>query len=164
MFQYMHQICQLNGFGRSYDTIQCQNVNIYILREYRVTWGSTFHKCKVNTAHQMELFVIRVSKRPRGRMCKGRLEGGGGEGEHILLTPKYLDQFLTVLHATFTTGLIFVRQLKQGTAPYLLIETIHTPKYLDQFLTVLLATFTTGMCSFGQNIGLLPIVSIVSQK
>ena len=36
--------------------------------------------------------------------------------EHILLTPKYLDQFLMVLHAIFTTGLIFVRQLKQGAA------------------------------------------------
>ena len=28
--------------------------------------------------------------------------------------PKYLDQFLIVLHETFTTGLVFARQLKQG--------------------------------------------------
>ena len=28
--------------------------------------------------------------------------------------PKYLDQFLMVLLETFTTGLIFVRQSKQG--------------------------------------------------
>ena len=28
--------------------------------------------------------------------------------------PKYLDQFLTVLLKTFTTGLIFARQSKQG--------------------------------------------------
>ena len=27
---------------------------------------------------------------------------------------KYLDQFWMVLHETFTTGLIFARQLKQG--------------------------------------------------
>ena len=40
-------------------------------------------------------------------------QNGGGAGEHILLIPKYLDQYLTVWHATFTTGLIFVRQLKQ---------------------------------------------------
>ena len=36
--------------------------------------------------------------------------------EHILLTPKYLDQFLMVLHATFTARLVFGRQLKQGAA------------------------------------------------
>ena len=43
--------------------------------------------------------------------------------------------------------------------------------YLDQFLKVLLATFTTGLifvrqliCSSGQNIGLWPLVLIVSQK
>ena len=46
--------------------------------------------------------------------------------EHVALAPsaprsatgihnhKYFDQFLMVLHATFTTGLVFVRQLKQG--------------------------------------------------
>ena len=39
-----------------------------------------------------------------------------GRGGHILLTPKYLDQFVMVLNATFTTGLIFVRQSKQGAA------------------------------------------------
>ena len=31
-------------------------------------------------------------------------------------TPKYLDQFLMVLHATFIKGLIFVRQSQQGPA------------------------------------------------
>ena len=42
-------------------------------------------------------------------------EGGWvSSGEHILLTPKYLDQM--VLHAIFTTGLVFVRQSKQGAA------------------------------------------------
>ena len=30
--------------------------------------------------------------------------------------PKYLDQFLMVLLETFTIGLIFARQLKQGAA------------------------------------------------
>ena len=30
--------------------------------------------------------------------------------------PKYCDQFLMVLLATFTTGLVFVRQSKQGIA------------------------------------------------
>ena len=28
--------------------------------------------------------------------------------------PKYLNQFWMVLHETFTTGLVFVRQSKQG--------------------------------------------------
>ena len=70
-----------------------------------------------------------------------------GWGEHILLAPKYLDQFLMILHATFTAGLVFVRQLKRG-QPYVLIETTPTPKYLDQFLMALLTTFTTGMFSF----------------
>ena len=51
----------------------------------------------------------------------------------ITHNPKYLDQFWIVLHETFTTGLIFVRQSKQ-------------------------------LCNYGQNIGLLPHVSIVSQK
>ena len=37
-------------------------------------------------------------------------QGGGGAP----LTPMYLDKFLIVLLATFTTGLIFVRGLKQG--------------------------------------------------
>ena len=32
----------------------------------------------------------------------------------ITHNPKYLDQFLMVLLETFTTGLIFVTQLKQG--------------------------------------------------
>ena len=32
----------------------------------------------------------------------------------IIHNPKYLDQFWMVLHETFTTGLIFVRQSKQG--------------------------------------------------
>ena len=30
--------------------------------------------------------------------------------------PKYLDQFLMVLFETFTTGLVFARQFKQGAA------------------------------------------------
>ena len=41
-------------------------------------------------------------------------EGGRWEGERPSHTPKYLDQFLTVLLETFTTGIIFVRQLTQG--------------------------------------------------
>ena len=57
-----------------------------------------------------------------------------------------------------------------------IITITHNPKYLDQFLTVLLETFTTVlvfaelvkifriMCSFDQNIGLLPLVLIVLQK
>ena len=40
-----------------------------------------------------------------------------GQQPYVLIdttqSPKYLDQFLMVLHAIFTTGLIFVRQLKQ---------------------------------------------------
>ena len=47
-------------------------------------------------------------------------EGGGGNGgrlggcwERAANSPKYLDQFLMILLATFTTGLIFVRQLKR---------------------------------------------------
>ena len=44
----------------------------------------------------------------------------------------------------------------------LLEHILLTPKYLDQFLMVLHATFTTGMHSFDQNIGLLPLVSVVS--
>ena len=59
----------------------------------------------------MELFIIRISKRQRGQNV-----GGGGQGEHILLTPKYLDQFIIVLYRAFTTGLIFARQSKQGAA------------------------------------------------
>ena len=78
------------------------------------TEGSTFrkfHKCKGNTAHQMELFVIRIFNRWRdGMQQRGSLEGGKG-GSY---TPKCLGQFLTVLLGTFTTGLIFARQLKQG--------------------------------------------------
>ena len=44
-------------------------------------------------------------------------------------TPKYLDHFLRVWLATFTTGPIVV--------------TATTYKYLDKFLMVLLVTFTT---------------------
>ena len=43
-------------------------------------------------------------------------EGYGGTGEKAPHTPKYLEQFLMVLLATFITGLIFARQLKQGVA------------------------------------------------
>ena len=45
--------------------------------------GSTCHKCKVNTAHQMELSVIPDLSL---WLCK-RLGGGGGggTGHHILL-------------------------------------------------------------------------------
>ena len=32
----------------------------------------------------------------------------------ITHNPKYLDQFWMVLRETFTTGLVFARQLKQG--------------------------------------------------
>ena len=55
-----------------------------------------------------------------------------------------------VLCETFTTGLIFVRQSKQGVTtlcfegsqPYVLTIITHNPKYLDQFLIVLHETFT----------------------
>ena len=40
-----------------------------------------------------------------------------GVGEHILLSPKYLDQFLMVLHATFTTGLVFVTMETRSSIP-----------------------------------------------
>ena len=43
--------------------------------------------------------------------CVGGWVDGWVETTHY---PKYLDQFLTILLETFTTGLIFVRQLKQG--------------------------------------------------
>ena len=39
--------------------------------------------------------------------------------------PKYLNQFLTVLLETFTTGLVFARRLKQGAAD--LTQPIHPP-------------------------------------
>ena len=51
-----------------------------------------------------------------------------------------------VLHETFTTGLVFVRQSKQGGN----IIT-HNPKYLDQFCMVLHETFTTGLIFGGQS-------------
>ena len=41
---------------------------------------STFHKCKVNTAHQIELLVIGISKRWRGRIQGQRVECGDGLG------------------------------------------------------------------------------------
>ena len=75
-------------------------------------------KSKVNTAHKMKLFVIQdiqdtgVVHRGGGCVCvcvEGRY---GGAGERTPPTIKYLDKFLTVLLATFTTGLVFVRQLK----------------------------------------------------
>ena len=41
-----------------------------------------------------------------------------GSQPHVLTiitqNPKYLDQFWMDLHETFTTGLVFARQLKQG--------------------------------------------------
>ena len=65
----------------------------------------------------------------------------------------------------------FCVMIKTGGNNTVFIKTTHYHKYLDQFLMVLLATFTTGlifvrqlMCSFNQNIGLLPLVSIVLQK
>ena len=68
----------------------------------------------MNTAHKMELFVIQdfqEMKRwnPEG-MGWGAWGMGGGEVgvERAPYTPKYLDQFLTVLLETFTTGIIFV--------------------------------------------------------
>ena len=73
--------------------------------------------------------------RQRGAACEGGGCGVAG-ASHI---PKYICHFLTILLATFTTGLVFVEQSKQG------IATLYFPKYLDQFLTVLLATFTTGL-------------------
>ena len=42
--------------------------------------------------------------------------------------PKYLDQFLMILLATFTTGLVFVCGSKEA---YVLTKTAHHPKYLD---------------------------------
>ena len=79
---------------------------------------NTCPKSKVNTAHKMKLFVIQDIQDTgvvhRGGLCvcvcvEGRY---GGTGERAPPTPKYLDKFLTVLLATFTTGLVFVRQLK----------------------------------------------------
>ena len=49
----------------------------------------------------------------------------------MLSCPKYLGEFLAVLLATFTTGLLFPRWLRQGKQPYVLTETAHYPKYLD---------------------------------
>ena len=40
----------------------------------------------------------------------------------------------------------------------------HTPKYLDQLLRIEIKKIFKVMCSFDQNIGLLPLVSTVSQK
>ena len=80
-------------------------------------------------------------------------------------TPKCLDQFLMGLLAPFTTGLVFCETIEtRGSNPMFWLKWHITLKYLDQFLMVLLATFTTGMHSFGQNIGLLPLVSTVPQK
>ena len=45
--------------------------------------------------------------------------------------PKYLDQFLTVLLKTFTTGLVFVRQSKQG-ATTLCFEPTHDFAYFPK--------------------------------
>ena len=67
----------------------------------------------------------------------------------ITHNPKYLDQFWMVLHETFTTGLVFVRQSKQG--PYVLTIITHNPKYLDQFWMVLHETFTTGLVFVRQS-------------
>ena len=50
-----------------------------------------------------------------------------------------------VLCETFTMGLIFVRQSKQGLQPYILSIITHNPKYLDQFLIILLETYTSLM-------------------
>ena len=50
-----------------------------------------------------------------------------------------------VLHETFTTGLIFVRQSKQGVTTLCSTIITHNPKYLDQFWIVLHETFTTGL-------------------
>ena len=51
-----------------------------------------------------------VDERYGGAGARGK---GKGTTPH---TPKYLDQFLTVLLATFITGLIFARQSKEGIA------------------------------------------------
>ena len=40
----------------------------------------------------------------------------------------------------------------------------HTPKYPDQLLRIEIKKIFKVMCSFDQNIGLLPLVSTVSQK
>ena len=47
----------------------------------------------------MELFIIGISKRRKGRM------GVGGWWNKTTHTLKYLDKFFLVLHATLTTGL-----------------------------------------------------------
>ena len=59
--------------------------------------------------------------------------------------PKYLDQFWMVLRETFTTGLVFARQSKQGSQPYVSTIITHNLKYLNQFWMVLHETFTTGL-------------------
>ena len=56
--------------------------------------------------------------REEGGCPLGEGEGGNGGrlGGWAANNPKYLDQFLMILLATFTTGLTFVRQLKQAVA------------------------------------------------
>ena len=68
----------------------------------------------MSTAHQMKLFVIPDFQKTEGR--KMGAGGGGLEGERAIHITKYLDQFLMGLPETFTIGLIFVRESKQGVA------------------------------------------------
>ena len=57
-----------------------------------VTQDSAFHKCTMNTAHQIELFVIPDFQETEGRNLGG--VGGRWEGERILHTTKsILDGF-----------------------------------------------------------------------
>ena len=64
----------------------------------------------MNTAHKMELFVIQDFQEMEGWNPEGMGWGAWGEVgvERAPYTPKYLDQFLTILLETFTTGIIFV--------------------------------------------------------
>ena len=48
----------IHGLRIFYILLELQNININMLRENMVIYGTTCYKCKVNTAHQMELFVF----------------------------------------------------------------------------------------------------------
>ena len=112
-------------------------------RKYMATNGNTFnkfHKCKVNSARKLELFIIRIFKRWKGRMQQGRFGKGGPH------TPKYLDQFLTVFCLQPSQlGSFLQDNQNKAQQPYVLIAITNTSKYHNQFLMVLLEIFTTRL-------------------
>ena len=63
----------------------------------------------MNASHKIDLLVMQDFQEMEGHNALV-------EGERVPDALKYLDQFLMVLLAIFTTGLIFVRQSKQGVA------------------------------------------------